>query len=498
MTNVIKSINPATLEINGEVKENTEDEIISAFSIAQTVQKDWSKLPIAERALRVGKVTNFIVSNFDKISLVISNEVGKPPNEAFIAEVYGAMDSTFLYYHMVTELLEQPKEIPLGFYNSLDKQSIIMHKPRGVVAVIGPYNYPFIIPFEQITQSLMAGNAVVFKPSSSTVLTGKMIQDLYDQTDLPKGLLQTVYGNGSTVGNILIDKSDLVIFTGSTETGKKIMRRAADTLKPVILELGGKSAMIVMNDANIERAVYAARWGCFTNSGQVCSSVKRLYVHKDIYDVFIPKLVELTKQLKQGIPTEPEIDVGAIVNEEQLKIIENTVEIGINEGAKVLCGGRRNPNLKGYFYEPTILADVTNRMQEVQKEIFGPVLVVIKFDTEQEVIEMVNDNPYGLTSSVWTKDIEKGKRIGEQINTGTIMINECVYTFALAATPWGGNKMSGLGRTHGEFGFHSVTRPLHMNIDTSVDNDMWWMPYNEAFDNMMENFKLIASRLSIK
>lgn len=495
---MIKSVNPATLEINGEVEETSIEKIPEIFKKARTIQNQWRKIPLMERATKVSEVISHIVDEFDEISLLISKEVGKPPSEAATNEVYVAIDSTFNYYSTIEDIIGKEESIPLGFYESLDKESIIVHKPIGVILVIGPYNYPFSIPFEQIVQGIMAGNAVVFKPSSQTPLVGKKIQDIFDKTELPKGLVQTVFGVGSSIGNSLIDHSDKVIFTGSTETGKKIMKRAAENLIPVSLELGGKSAMIVLPDANIDRAVRAAQWGCFSNSGQVCASVKRLYLHEDIYDEFLKKLVDVTKLMRQGIPTDPNIDIGAMINEEQLNKVDEMVQIGIKEGAKILIGGRRNPNLKGYFYEPTIFANATNKMQIVQKEIFGPVLVVLKFKTDEEVIEMVNDNPYGLTSSVWTENIEHGRKIAEEINTGTMMINEVVYTFALASTPWGGNKQSGIGRSHGKYGFLEATRPLHINTDKSIYPDMWWMPYDEITENMVENFKIIAKSLVVK
>jgi len=495
---MIESINPATLEVIGKVDETPVEKIDEIFKNSRVAQKKWAKIPLKERARRVVKVNEVISTQFDEISLIISQEVGKPPNEAFVSEVYGVADSTFNYYTNVIDILGGEEQIPLGFYESLDKRSFIERKPIGVICVIGPYNYPFTIPFQQIVQSLMAGNSVVFKPSSETVLTGKRIQEILDEIDLPENLVQTVYGSGSKVGNPLIDNADKVIFTGSTATGKRIMQRGANTLTEVDLELGGKSAMIVFPDANIERAVLAARWGCFTNAGQVCASVKRLYLHEKIYDAFIDKLVESTKKLKQDIPTKPNVDVGAMINEEQLNWVEKMVKTGIEEGATVLIGGRRNPDLKGYFYEPTIMIAKNNEMRVVQEEIFGPVLVVLKFKDDKEVIEMVNDNQYGLTSSVWTDDIEFGKKIAEEIDTGSVMVNEVVYTFALAPTPWGGTKNSGIGRTHGKLGFYEVSRPLHINIDEYKEPDLWWMPYDKDYDEIIENFKNIASSLVVK
>jgi len=494
----IFSINPATLEKNGEVEEISPEELEECFKKARLAQKDWRNVPLKERAHRVAKVNKYIAEHINDISLTITSEVGKPLNESFISEVFTAMDSTFYYYNNAEKFIVQ-KDIELGFYSSLNKRSYLCYKPAGVVTVIGPFNYPFIIPFEQIVQALIAGNAVIFKPSSDTVLVGQKVQDVFDRgTDLPGGLLQTVFGSGSTIGDSLVSLTDRVVFTGSTETGKIIMRRAAETLTPVCLELGGKSSMIVLPDANIERAILAARWGCFTNSGQVCSSVKRLYLHESIKDYFTSRLVALTKELRQGNPVEAGIDIGTMVNEAQLNKALKMIEIAKEEGAKILCGGRRNPDLEGYFLEPTILDDCRNDMQCVQGEIFGPVLPIISFETPEEAIEMANNNPFGLTDSIWTKDLDKAEALAAQINTGTVMINECVYTFALAATPWGGVKSSGIGRTHDEFGFLEVMNPLHINIDSSENPDVWWMPYDSNFDNYMENFKVLAKSLVIK
>lgn len=495
---MIKSINPATIEVNGAVKKTDLEKIDEIFANSRKAQKIWAKVSLKERARKIVKINEILSTQFDEISLIISKEVGKPPWEAFTNEVYGIADSTFHYYNTVEDILGKVEEIPLGFYESLDKRSILLYKPLGVICVIGPYNYPFAIPFQQIIQSLMAGNSVVFKPSSDTVLVGQKIQEICDGLDLPDNLVQTVYGDGSTIGNLLIDNADKIIFTGSTATGKKIMQRAAQTLTEVSLELGGKSAMIVYPDADIERALLAVRWGVFTNSGQVCASIKRLYLHSEIYDSFLSKLVKATKELKQGLPTEPGVDIGAMVNEEQLNLVDEMVKVGLQEGAKLLTGGRRNPNLKGFFYEPTILADAANDMRIVQEEIFGPVLVVLRFKGDNEVIDMVNTNQYGLTSCVWTRDLNLGRKIAEELDTGTVMINEVVYTFALAATPWGGTKNSGIGRTHGKLGFLEVVRPLHINIDQFKGPDLWWMPYNEDYREIVENFKVIAQSIVVK
>ncbi|GAB4322836.1 MAG: aldehyde dehydrogenase family protein [Promethearchaeota archaeon] len=494
----IESINPATLEKLGEVRVHSEVEVMRFAAEAREAQKKWRRLPVRERAAKVASISRHVADHLEEIATLISKEVGKPPDEAFVSELYTSLDAILHYYATAEDVLNAREEINLGFYEALKKKSHVFYKPWGLVAVIGPYNYPFVIPLEQIVQALIAGNAVLFKPSSETVLVGRAVDEAVRSADLPPGLFRTVFGRGSDVGNVLVDEADHIVFTGSTETGKKIMERAARTLTKVSLELGGKSAMVVFPDANLERAARAAVWGAFSNSGQVCASVKRLYLHVDVYDQFLDGLVELTRRLKQGDPLAPGTDVGAMVNLEQLKIVDEKVRNARQQGARVLCGGRRNPLLKGYFYEPTILDGVDNKSLIVQEEIFGPVLVVVPFESEEQVIALVNDNPYGLTASVWTRDLEKGERVAQEIDAGTVMVNEVVYTFALAATPWGGTKASGVGRTHGRLGFLSMVQPVHVHVDSSEEPDLWWMPYDEEFKNVVENFKRIAKALVVK
>ncbi|MBD3188227.1 aldehyde dehydrogenase family protein [Candidatus Bathyarchaeota archaeon] len=495
----IESINPANLERNGAVETHDEEEVIECFVKARKAQQEWKRIQVLERASIIARVNESLVDQIDELSLLVCREVGKPPLEAFISEIYGAIDSTFHYYNSVSEVLGEEREIPLGFYSSLDKRSFVYRKPAGVVAVIGPFNFPFVIPFQQIVQSLIAGNGVVFKPSSEAVLVGEAIYNiLHTIEELPEDLMQVVFGSGSKLGRVMVDEANRVIFTGSTNTGKAIMRRAANTLTPVALELGGKSAMVVLPDANMDRAVRAAAWGCFINSGQVCASVKRLFLHESIKDDFTSRLVEFTNKLVQGYPEEPGTDIGAMVNQEQMQLVLDAIERAREQGAKVLSGGRRNPDLEGYFIEPTLLGECTNSMDCVQQEIFGPVLVILSFSSEAEAIKMVNDNPYGLTSSIWTENIDRGKQFAREIDTGTMMVNECVYSFALAMTPWGGPKASGIGRTHGEYGFLEVTEPFHLNVDRYKEMDPWWMPYDKDFREIMDNFKHIAKSLVVK
>jgi acyl-CoA reductase-like NAD-dependent aldehyde dehydrogenase len=271
------------------------------------------------------------------------------------------------------------------------------------------------------------------------------------------------------------------MFTGSVATGKRVAAAAAKYLTPVVLELGGKDPMIVLEDADINNAARGAVWGAFANSGQACASVERCYVQESIADKFIERVVAETKALKQGLGSEPAVDIGAMSNERQLQIVADHVDEAMARGAQVLAGGQRAMNLSGLFYEPTVLTNVDHSMQIMRDETFGPVLPVMTFKTEAEAIELANDSVYGLTASVWTRNIAKGKRIAELIHAGTVMVNEVVYTHGIAQTPWGGIKESGYGRTHGRMGLLELVTPQHLHVNrVPFLPDLWWFRYSSS------------------
>ena len=327
--------------------------------------------------------------------------------------------------------------------------------------------------------ALMAGNAVVLKPSELTPLIALKIGELFQRAGLAGGLLKILTGNGST-GRALIDaRVDKIMFTGSVATGKRVAEAAAKYLTPVVLELGGKDPMIVLEDADIDNAARGAVWGAFANSGQACASVERCYVQESIASRFIGRVVAETEALKQGLGSDSAIDVGSMSNQRQLEIVSEHVDDARRRGAEILTGGRRVQNLSGLFYEPTVLTNVDHRMTIMRDETFGPVLPVMTFKTEAEAIELANDSPYGLTASVWTRNIAKGKRIAELIHAGTVMVNEVVYTHGIAQTPWGGIKDSGYGRTHGRMGLLELVSPQHIHVNRiSFLPDLWWFSYN--------------------
>jgi succinate-semialdehyde dehydrogenase/glutarate-semialdehyde dehydrogenase len=381
------------------------------------------------------------------------------------------------------------KRVGLGQYNYMARTSYIVYKPLGVVGIISPWNFPWATPLDEVVMALMAGNAVVVKPSELTPLTALKIADVFKQAQLPDGLLEIVTGDGSTGAALVEAGVNKIMFTGSVNTGKRVAEAAAKHLTPVVLELGGKDPMIVFEDANLENAARAAIWGAFCNSGQACASIERCYVHASVADKFVELVVKETKRLRQDKPSTGDIDIGAMTNQEQLEIVEDHVRDAIQRGAEVRAGGHRLNEPAGWFHEPTVVTGVDHSMKLMRDETFGPVLPIMTFRTDEEAVRLANDSIYGLTASVFTGDLDRGKRIAEQIDAGTVMINEVVYTHAVAQTPWGGVKQSGYGRTHGSLGLLELVSAQHIHVNAMPGlADVWWFPYSKLAGQLFRDF----------
>ena len=422
-----------------------------------------------------------ILSELDEIARLISAESGKPFGEAISMEIAPALD-LMQYFARRAEKILKPRRINIGLYMTMGRYSKIVYHPLGVVAVIPAWNYPFSIPLGEAVMAVMAGNSVVIKPSELTPLTGLKIGKIFERAGAPEDLVQVVTGDGRT-GAALVDAApDKIMFTGSVATGKKISGAAAKNLTSVVLELGGKDPMIVFDDANLELAAGAAVWGAFCNSGQSCSSVERLYVQEGVAEKLTKLIVEKVRELKQGAGDGDDISVGAMSSERQMQIVEDHVEEFRRAGAKIETGGKRaNPNsqIPNLFYEPTVISGATNEMRPMQEETFGPTLPIATFKTEEEAIRLANDSEFGLTASVWTRDYEKGRRVAERVEAGSVCVNEVLYTHAIGQTPWGGFKNSGRGRTHGHEGLMELVQSQHIHVNRfALLPDAWWMPYS--------------------
>ncbi len=445
------------------------------------------------------KAREVILSEMEEIAHLISAESGKPFGEAIAMEIAPVLD-LMQYFARNTEKLLSPRKIGIGLYGLLGRTSKIVYHPLGVVGIIPAWNYPFSIPLGETVMSLMAGNTVVIKPSELTPLVGVKIGEIFEKAGLPAGCLQIVSGGGET-GAALVDAApDKIMFTGSVATGKKIAAAAAKNLTSVVLELGGKDPMIVFADANLELAAGAAVWGAFCNSGQSCSSVERLYVQESVAEELTRKIVEKTRELKQDSGDKETTSVGAMSSERQIAIVEDHVDDFRAAGAKIETGGRRNPDLEGLFYEPTVITNANNDMRGMQEETFGPTLPICTFTTEEEAIRLANDSEFGLTASVWTRDLTKGKRVAEKIEAGSVCVNEVLYTHGIGQTPWGGFKNSGRGRTHGREGLMELVQPQHIHVNNlSLLPDAWWLPYSPTAVETFRGFaKYFASGSLIK
>ena len=472
----IISRNPATGEELGRVSLTSPEEVQAAVSRARKAQPAWASVSFKERRKVILKARALALADTEEIGQLISRETGKPVAEAISMEIVPTLDLMH-YFAQQAEKLLRPQKIDIGQYGLMGRTSQIVYQPLGVIGIISPWNFPWATPLDEVVMALMAGNSVVLKPSELTPLTALKIADIFKRAGLGKSLLEIVTGDGSTGAALSDSGVDKIMFTGSATTGKRVAEAAAKHLTPVVLELGGKDPMIVLADANIENAARAAVWGAFANSGQACASVERCYVHESIAAEFINQVLAETRVLKQGNPTNSDTDVGSMTNERQLKIVEDHVSDAVRKGAKVLIGGSRGPGL-GWFHEPTVLTQVDHGMKIMREETFGPVLPIMTFKSETEAIDLANDSVYGLTACLWTSDISRGRRLAEQIQAGTVMVNEVVYTHGIAQTPWGGVKQSGYGRTHGRMGLLELVSPRHIHVSRfAFLPDVWWFRY---------------------
>ncbi len=480
------SYNPATGEEIGRVPVSDAAAVSEAVAKSRKAFEIWRKTPFSERRRIVMRAREVILAEMDEIARLISDEMGKPVAEAISAEIAPVLD-LMQHFAKNSEKMLRPQKRGIGIFGWMGRTSRIVYKPLGVVAVIPAWNFPFSIPVGEIVMALMAGNTVILKPSELTPLTGEKIGKIFHVAQLPKDVLQIVCGEGQT-GAALVDAApNKIMFTGSVATGKKIAAAAAKNLTSVVLELGGKDPMVVLADADLDKASSAAVWGAFTNSGQACSSVERLYVHESIAEKFTRLVVEKTKQLKQGPGSDADNEIGSMSSERQTEIVEDHVEAFREAGAEILTGGKRKD---GIFFEPTVISGAKNSMRPMQEETFGPTLPIAVFKTENEAIDLANDTEFGLTASVWTRDIEKGKRIAGKILAGSVMVNEVVYTHGIGQTPWGGFKNSGYGRTHGKEGLMELVAPQHIHVNRfTFTPDLWWFGYSA---NAVETFKQMA------
>ncbi len=483
----VVSANPATGEILREFRCASEQDVHAAVARARAAQAGWN-VDVRQRIAILRSFQRLLHQKKSEVARLITSEAGKPLVEALLTEVMVVLDATrFCVENAFAFLREQP--VPHGNLAMKTKAGRILREPYGVIGIISPWNYPFSIPATESLSALVAGNAVVLKPSELTSLTALNLASLLHEAGVPKDIFQVIVGNGPTGSALLSAAIDKLVFTGSVATGKRIAQAAAARLLPVVLELGGKDPMLVLNDADVDVASSGAVWGAFVNTGQACLSVERCYVHRSLYDAFLDACVRKTKLLRMGNGIDPQTDVGPLIRELQVRNVEAQVEDARRLGARVLIGGSRLPQIGPNFYAPTVLAEVTHAMQIMREETFGPLLPVMPFDTDDEAIRLANDSDFGLAASVWTRDRARGESLARRIQAGTVMVNDAIACFGISEAPHGGIKASGLGRTHGIFGLEEMVRIKHVDSNRLPEmKQVWWYGYGEGFARQMEGF----------
>ena len=437
-----------------ELPQSSEEDVVQAVADARAAQAIWGSWSIKKRLKVMKKFHSLVIDNQMLITDLIQAESGKNRRMAF-EETCDIPMGTSHYIKRAPKLLKDSKHAgPVPFLS----YSTEVRRPKGVVAIIAPWNFPFATGVSDTIPALIAGNGVVLKPDNKTALSPLLGVQLLEEAGLPKGLVQVVCGEGPDVGGPMLSNADYVMFTGSTATGRLIGELAGKNLIGACLELGGKNPMLVLEDANVDEAVEAAIFGAFGNSGQICMHIERLYIHDSIYDEFRDKFVAATKAMNVSAAYDFLPDMGSLVSVDQKDRILSHVEDAKKKGATVLTGGEARPDLGPAFFEPTILEGVTKEMLAGETETFGPVVGLYRYATEDEGVALANDTEYGLNASVWGKDIDNASRVARRIDSGNVNINDILATaYASKGTPSGGLKQSGVGARHGDQGLLKYT-----------------------------------------
>lgn len=461
---VLQLRSPVDLEPIGELVCANEDDVRAALARARAAQPAWAAKSFDERAEYMNRALKVLLARQDEIIDTVVRETGKARADAMSMEIFAAADSLCYYAKNAKKFLKPQKKRVHGLLG-IAKQLKIVYRPLGVIGIITPWNGPFILGINPSVQALMAGNTVLLKGSEVTPYSTKLVEDIFREAGLPENVLQVIMGDGQTGACLTEVGVDKISFTGSVRTGRIIAETCGRQLIPCTLELGGKDAMIVCEDADLDRAAAGAIVGSCMNTGHYCCGTERIYVMEKVYDEFLAKVIEGARKLRQGPELGFEEDVGAVFWDRQMEIIEHHVEDAKSRGATIHVGGRRNPNLKGLYYEPTVMTEVNHSMKIMQEETFGPILCIQKVRSVEEAIQLANDSPYGLNGNVWTRDKKKGFEIACRIDTGAVSVNDMAMSYGVPAAPFGGRKESGIGQVNGEVGVRGYCHAMPVLID---------------------------------
>lgn len=483
----IVSLNPATEEAIATVSALDAAGVATAVAAAAEAFPTWARTPVTERMRLLGRWLDIMLDEEEELARLVSAEGGKPTTEARLVDVFPGLETLKHYAGHLDEMLAYQPVAP--------RQLLFAHwsagyrfDPLGPMAVVTPWNYPVAIPMAEVVPAIGAGNTVVLKPASATVLTGLLLADQARRAGIPPGVFNAVALPGAAT-DVLLNHPAIVkvLFTGSVDVGRHVARQCAERLIPAQLELGGKDAAVVAADAHLERAARGVVWGAFMNSGQTCASIERVYVERPLADRFIRRVVALTRALKVGDPTASDTDLGPLTTAGQRDLVVAQVAAAVAAGARALTGGER-PDRRGYYYPPTVLVDVTDDMEVMIEETFGPVMPIVVVDSLEEGIARANRSRFGLTASGWTRSEATAERLQAELEAGVVTINDHAVAFAEATGSWGGLRESGIGRSHGRFGLHELVNVKYVVRDPGDDRAApWYYPYDEDFADFLRS-----------
>src|SRR6266540_2832185 len=439
----LRSVNPATLEPVGTVRISPPEEVAEVVAEARLAAERWAQSTFADRRALLGRVAAELLDAADEISATVTAETGKPLVESYTAELFVALDN-LVWAASNASLVLRPERLRHPQPHLRHKRGWLLYEPLGVIGVISPWNFPLGIALTQAFFAVAAGNAVVVKPSELAPLSGVWAERVFRAAGVPAGLVRVVQG-GAATGDAVVRSPGVgkVVFTGSRATGRLAAAAAGERLRPVTLELGGKDPMLVFEDADFDRAVAGAVWGSFSNCGQVCSAVERIYVARPLHEAFVEELARRARRLRMG-------------------------------------GSRPELGLPGWFHKPTVLTGVEREARIEREEIFGPVVTVAPFADEDEAVRLANGSSFGLGASVWTSDLERARRLARRLEAGSVWTNDVSYSYGTGQASWGGTKESGFGRTHSKHGLYELSRVKFADLDRGRVPVPWWYPYDEG------------------
>jgi len=484
----LPSINPATGETLGYFEKTPAAALSQIVGRARSAQVAWSHDSVHERCVALGELRDRIMSSREALADAVVAESGKPRVEALFADIFVGVDTAAYFAKNAGQLLE-PERVPHHSLAAKAKSGKLTYEPLGVIGIISSWNYPLAIPLSQIIPAVAAGNSVVCKTSDFTPHCGALIEKLFVDAGFPRDLVTIVQGGGEVGQALIAADPDKLLFTGSVATGRRVAEACAKRLIPTVLELGGKDAMLVLADANLDVAASAAVWGSYTNCGQVCLSVERLFVEQAVSDEFAARCVAKTKKLRLGPGSDPTTDVGPMIRPQHVQRMVDLIEDAVSRGARVLCGGHPRVDLGANFFEPTVITNVDSTMKLFQEETFGPILATQTVRDAEEAIASANDSPFALSASVWTRDASRGEAIAKRLRAGAVMINDAISYFAIAEAPHGGCGASGWGRTHGKAGLLEMVQTKYIDIDRLPGREKpWWYRYGADLERAADSF----------